>query len=225
MITFRRTLLDEILERAVPLMRGRVLDVGGRRRNPRGAFRPPLHQVASWRYLNPDAASIPDCRGMAESIPLSSDSVDTIVMTEVLQYVESPRKVLAEVRRVLSPGGICLVSVPFLIPVHGDFQVDRRRFTALILREMFDAAGFSEIDIVSMGALGSVLYDLLHVAFGYALEGRRPVAARFMRGVLAGCRPLFGILDRLSRSLDKYITTGYFVTARKGAPCFGQAAL
>ena len=41
----------------------------------------------------------------AESIPLESESVDTVVITYSLCSVEAPEAALAEVRRVLRPGG------------------------------------------------------------------------------------------------------------------------
>jgi len=40
-LSYRRWLLDACLQASVPLMRGRVLDVGGRRIDLRGDFRPP----------------------------------------------------------------------------------------------------------------------------------------------------------------------------------------
>ncbi len=54
MSTCRRRLLDQALENAIPLMRGRVLDIGGKKKNRRGRFRPPLQHTESWEYLNAD---------------------------------------------------------------------------------------------------------------------------------------------------------------------------
>ena len=54
MITFRRMYLDEWLERSKPLMHGKVLDIGGKKDNKRGNFRPPIEKVSSWEYVNID---------------------------------------------------------------------------------------------------------------------------------------------------------------------------
>ena len=43
--------------------------------------------------------------GGAESIPLPDESVDEVICTLVLCTVQDPHRVLAEVRRVLRPGG------------------------------------------------------------------------------------------------------------------------
>ena len=122
---------------------------------------------------------------------------------------------LEEISRILSQEGICIASVPFLVPVHGDFWDDRQRFTSLKLKELFDRSGLKEIDIKPMGALGSVLSDLFYVAFGYAGEGRKRFLQRSLFLVNRLCRPVFILLDYLTFPLSKYITTGYFITARK----------
>lgn len=44
-------------------------------------------------------------KASAEAIPLPDDSVDTVIATLVHCTVQNPQRVLAEVRRVLRPGG------------------------------------------------------------------------------------------------------------------------
>ncbi len=51
-------------------------------------------------------------RSFAEKLPLRSGSVDRVFCSEVLEHVPDPGEVLAEVRRVLAPKGIFVVSVP-----------------------------------------------------------------------------------------------------------------
>ncbi len=45
-------------------------------------------------------------RGVGEAIPLAENSVDRVVCVDVLEHVESLKRVLSEVRRVLRPGGL-----------------------------------------------------------------------------------------------------------------------
>jgi SAM-dependent methyltransferase len=47
----------------------------------------------------------------AEQIPLVSESVDVVVSRNSLDHVTSPRAAMAEVRRILCPGGTLLLSV------------------------------------------------------------------------------------------------------------------
>jgi SAM-dependent methyltransferase len=51
-------------------------------------------------------------------IPLENESVDSILMTEVLEHVFNPAQVLAEFHRILRPGGCILITCPFAWPLH-----------------------------------------------------------------------------------------------------------
>lgn len=107
--------LDDLEREFVSRVRGRVLEIGAGDGENFGAFDPGVE----WVGLEPDAkrraelatrarewrhASAPlDAR--AESIPLPDASVDAVVGTYVLCSVTNPAAALAEVRRVLVPGG------------------------------------------------------------------------------------------------------------------------
>ena len=215
MITFRRHLLDRALTRSIPLMKGKVLDIGGKKINKRGSFNPPFKKVESWYYLNPDFSTKPDYCCLAETIPFKDNSIDTIIMTEVIQYLPEPQKVLREIYRVLTCGGFCIVSSPYLVPIHGDYWADRYRFTALKLKEMFEEAGFQRIKIEPMGSLGAVLSDTLHVTLTYAQEGQKYLLSRVLRIIFRLSVTFFIWLDHLTETQQKYITIGYFLTAEK----------
>lgn len=53
------------------------------------------------------------------SLPFADGAFDGIILTEVLEHCTDPRRALAEVRRVLKPGGLLLVTSPFLWVFHG----------------------------------------------------------------------------------------------------------
>ena len=50
--------------------------------------------------------------GSVEHLPYSAESLDGIVCSSVLEYVNDPSAVLREFHRVLNPGGVLLISVP-----------------------------------------------------------------------------------------------------------------
>ena len=54
---------------------------------------------------------LPVCAGRAEGLPYRDDSFDLVCLLEVLEHVEEPRALLAEVRRVCRPTGACVVTV------------------------------------------------------------------------------------------------------------------
>ncbi len=72
--------------------------------------------------LDPDAGrleqaqrEVPEAElveGDAQSLPFADESFDKVLMTEVLEHIPDDRRALAEVRRVLRPGGVLALSVP-----------------------------------------------------------------------------------------------------------------
>ena len=49
--------------------------------------------------------SIRYCQGKGEALPFEPDAFDIVVCVDVLEHVESPAQTVAEIARVLSPGG------------------------------------------------------------------------------------------------------------------------
>lgn len=64
------------------------------------------------------------------------DTFDVVVCTEVLEHTLQPFKAVDEMRRILKPGGVVLVSTPFNFRIHGPLP-DCWRFTEHGLRELF----------------------------------------------------------------------------------------
>lgn len=210
-ISFRRKKLDEFLSMYQRLMKGDVIDVGGKKEKKRGIFRPPLPQVNSWKYVNIDKSTNPDFCCSAENIPVEDGSYDTVILCEVLEHLENPEQVLKEIFRILKNGGTLIMSTPFLFPVHAD-PYDFQRWTDTKIRLILESIGFSEIKIMPMGGLGSVVHDLIFVASS-------KIKLRYLKTVYLLClkifNPIFVLTDRLLKSIENIITTGYFVTSIK----------
>jgi SAM-dependent methyltransferase len=96
--------------------------------------------------------------GDVAALPLDDDSMDVVLCIHVLEHVARDRQAIAELYRVLAPGGWALVSVPLRLnqPTYEDFTVtepsdrlrlfgeeDHVRFYGLDLRDRLEAAGFS----------------------------------------------------------------------------------
>ncbi|WP_395244025.1 class I SAM-dependent methyltransferase [Agromyces sp. MMS24-K17] len=107
--------LDDLERELVGRLRGRVLEIGAGEGENFGA----MHPDVEWTGLEPDARRRAELAtrarewrheaapldAVAEAIPLPDASVDAVVGTYVLCSVRDPAAVLAEVRRVLVPGG------------------------------------------------------------------------------------------------------------------------
>jgi SAM-dependent methyltransferase len=71
---------------------------------------------------------------------IPDNSVDMVMSISVLEHVRYPEKVVAEMYRILKPGGLIYINVPFIFPFHSDPD-DFRRWTSdgiLILCENFE---------------------------------------------------------------------------------------
>ena len=49
---------------------------------------------------------------------VDNDSVDFVTSISVLEHVKYPQKVIKEIHRILKPGGIIYINVPFIFPFH-----------------------------------------------------------------------------------------------------------
>ena len=90
---------------------GNLLDVGGGNGKRYRALFP---HVTTYKTLDPDLAAQPDIVGVAEQIPLPDASVDSILCTEMLMDCLHPEQAIAEMARVLKPGGTLLLSASFM---------------------------------------------------------------------------------------------------------------
>jgi ubiquinone/menaquinone biosynthesis C-methylase UbiE len=173
-------LRDEWRRTALPTLRGDVLDLGA----GTGAAVDHLVPEVRWIALEPSrnaARELDDrarrrphsqvLRAGAEDVPLPDASVDAVIAGTVLCSVRDPARALAEVRRVLRPGGRFVffehVGAPpktwtrFLQSAYAplsrriDDGCDPTRDTAARIR----AAGFRSVDLrddFAPGILGTV---------------------------------------------------------------------
>jgi SAM-dependent methyltransferase len=220
--TFRRTFLDDALERHRNLFRGRVLDLGGKKAQKRGKFRPDGSPAESWQYLNIDPASEPDFLSAADEIPVADGHFDTVLMTELVEHLADPEAVLFEVQRVLRPGGTVVATMPFLFPVHGDPD-DYQRWTPEKLRAAFAEAGLPAESVSPMGSAAAVVFDVCWITWCAYVQRLPVILHRFTSAPFLLVKPLFALVDARLTRVRQRITTGYLIVARK-APSDPPAA-
>ncbi|GIW56814.1 MAG: hypothetical protein KatS3mg082_3218 [Nitrospiraceae bacterium] len=83
----------------------------------------------------------------AHDIPFADGTFDGAVAQAVLEHVIEPARCVAELHRVLTPGGFLYVEMPFMQPVHGG-RYDFTRLTHSGLRWLL-----AEFEEVSSGAV------------------------------------------------------------------------
>lgn len=147
--------LGRFLGRHAAVVQGRLLDVGCGNR----PYAPWYDRFAE-RSVGLDATPGRgvDVLGFADRLPFADETFDTVVATEVLEHVTDARRAVAELHRVLRPGGHALVTVPFLYPTH-EAPYDFRRFTHFGLRSLLEGHG---LEVVTLEAKGGPLVLLAH---------------------------------------------------------------
>ena len=121
---------ERALTAALTGFHGRVLDIGCADRRLAKLL------PAGCEYIGldyPDTAvnmyhTRPDVFADARGLPFATGSIQGVIFKDVLEHVRGPESVLAEIGRVLEPGGILVLWMPFMYPIH-DAPYDFQRYT------------------------------------------------------------------------------------------------
>jgi SAM-dependent methyltransferase len=173
-----------------------VLDAGAGRSPYRKLFAHARYEAADFAQLGTDYAPLDYVCDLSE-IPVEDERYDRIVLNQVLEHLPAPRRVLAELHRVLKPGGLILCSCPLYFPEH-QRPYDYYRYTQYALRMLFEGAGF---DIRSLdwleGYFGTVAYQL-HLMHRDLPRSARTLTSGWRRLYL---QPLLTLTRLMSRPL------------------------
>ena len=149
--------------------------------------------VRQWRFVEAD---------LDEGIPLDTSSVDAVRANQVVEHIRNPLQFLAEIHRILRPGGMLVITTPNVryfrhvvrLALHGAGPMTSERaersladwdgghihyFTARDLEWLASAAGFARVETQALinlnGKLGPVRRGL-----------HRWRRTRFVKGLLSG---------------------------------------
>lgn len=143
-----------------------------------------------------------------KAVPLPGQAYDTVILTDVLEHIYTPCKLVAEIHRLLRPGGKAIIATPFFYWVH-EAPHDYFRFTESALVRMVGEAGLQVISVEPMGGAPEVFGDLLYKQL--ARRGRWAgwllhVYTRLLKTKCAG---------RVRGRTQGTITLAYLVVAQK----------
>lgn len=140
-----------------------VLDIG----SGKGAFAKELathNQVFSLDYpataIRYEATC--DVYGDVRRLPFRNASVDVAIFFEVLEHVTEPAIAMAEISRILKPGGKLIASVPFVYPIH-DAPYDYWRFTRYGIMEMLGQFSLEMKQVKSHGNAFVTVLQMLNM--------------------------------------------------------------
>lgn len=179
--TILRAMANEAVAAWGADLKGTVLDLAS------GDGSVAVHRTSpAARWIRVDLDHGPDVRAdLTQGLPFRDGLADGAVLMWFLYIAPDPVAVLAEIRRVLRPGGVLILATPLAFPVNPEPR-DLWRFTGEGLETLLGRSGFEEVDVVPLGGRWSSAAYLLDPF----QRPRRWVAPLVTRAALA--------LDRVS---------------------------
>jgi len=163
--------LFEAVEEAAPRFSGRLLDVGCGSRPYESLF-----DVTQYVGVDVPISGHPSQDKRADvfydgrRLPFRDEAFDGVLCSEVLEHVFDAGVFLAEISRVLKPGGSLLMTTPFAWMEH-EQPYDFARYSSFGLAALVQRSGFDIDSVVKVGSYVEAVAQLLtqHRFFANAL--------------------------------------------------------
>ena len=201
------------LRKAAHVVTGTVLDVGCGTKPWKHLFTQARKYIGT-DYLGPSATSgaaqSVDVCADATALPFPDASVDWVVSTQCLEHVCDAARAVAEMYRLLRPGGHLVATTPFGYRVH-DALHDYVRWTPQGLQALLRSAGFSSIKVQPIGGLYATLFTAGAVRAFYEMGAMTPGAGALHRATAGAwravvrplCLPVFALGNALGVAFQK----------------------
>jgi len=135
-VAIRRFLESEL--KRVPLhLRGVLLDLGCGTQPYRSLYANVFRHAIAADF---DSRSRLDAKLDIRRLPFCDNSVDVVLLTEVIEHVIDGADVIREIGRVLKPGGMLLITWPFIYPLH-ELPHDYVRYSEFAMQLLASRAG------------------------------------------------------------------------------------
>ena len=92
---------------------------------------------------------LPDAWASGLQLPFRDACFDTAVSFQVLEHVPQPARMLAEITRVLKPGGVLVLTAPHIWGIHEEPH-DYYRFTPYGLRYLAETVGLRVYSVIPL---------------------------------------------------------------------------
>lgn len=203
--------------------RGRLIDLGCGTVPLYGMYGPHISEAVcvDWPGSVHGSLHVDVQADLSRSLPFGDDSFDTVVLSDVLEHLPEPWRLVREIGRILAPGGHAFVNVPFLYGIH-ESPHDYYRFTEFAIRRFAAEAGLAVKLLVPTGGSLHVLMDFLakHLA-------QLSWPGRLLASLLQALCGLFGQSALGRRIADRTAThfpLGYFIVLQAPGPESPRAA-
>ena len=202
----RYPILHFIRTEALPLMHKgmKVLDAGSGRLPEQTLRGEILATGVTLETLDFCAGEGVDFVGDVSALPFEADRYDIVLSTQVLEHVQDPQIVCAEMARVLKPGGHLFLTTPQSSPIHNE-PWNYFNFTHYGLALLFEKAGLQVIKKEAQGGHFTLLAFQLHWTVRFLQTCKIPVILKMPLILLA--KVVFGFLTKVPLLLlDRFDT-------------------
>ena len=204
---FTDKILKKYLKISVPYLKGRLLDAGCGMKPYKDMF-----QCDEYVGIEMSATFKPDVVGDLKNMDMFEDeSFNSVLSNQVLEHIDDVEKVIAEMYRVLKPGGYLCVTVPFISRLHG-MPHDYWRFSPSGLKYLLEKNGYQIITIEQMG--GFLTTQIFLWQFYLYEKALKYTVTQYLYSILlAVINPFSLLLNYIDR--DKTTPFNYLALARK----------
>ncbi len=192
-----------------------VLEIGGGRLSTNHSYE---DLFPNRHTFDINSKRLPDTVGDVHNLPFEDGSFEFVLCTEVLEHLHTPHQAIAQMRRVLRPGGTLILTTRFVFPIH-DAPHDYFRYTKYGLQHLF--RDWEIVELISetrtMSAVGALIQ---RVGFQSDLRGGK-MAKAILYSLAWVLDSLNGLVKHEYGDIKKefpekdIITTGYYLVAKK----------
>jgi SAM-dependent methyltransferase len=145
-------------------------------------------------------------------LPFEEDQFDTVILSDVLEHIPEPLRLMNEISRILSPGGVLMMNVPFYYRLH-EAPHDYYRYTEYALRRFIALSGLELEKLIPAGGTPEILADILAKNLNpIPLIG--PPCSMFIQWLISVfVKTKIG--NKISLRTSRIFPLGYFLIAKK----------
>lgn len=146
-------------------------------------------------------------KGDATALPLSDNSFDVTIALDIFEHVEDDVAALAEVSRVLRPGGILVLSVPAFMSLWGPHDVALHHFRRYRKRQMVERLEAVGLRVEFSSYAVFLLFPVVVVARFFEKRQKGPAKANL---------PV--VTPFVNRSLIRLLSLESWILSKLGVP-------
>ena len=192
---FARSGLLNAITIFAPNLNGRLLDVGCGSKPYKGLFHVDEYVGLDVDSVTTRKLAVADYFYDGGKFPFENASFDSILCNQVLEHVFNPDEFLAEIARVLKPGGKLLLTVPFVWDEH-EQPYDYARYSSFGLRALLEKQKLIISQHHKIGADASIVFQLANAYLFKVTQSFSKLGKLFFTATVLAFITLIGLLAR-----------------------------